>query len=230
MTNRFTSFFSSKKEHEIDDYYSPEDLDEPQRVLPTEKELKNLRKENALLKKSFFEQNLELFKTRRSVRKYSEKLIDEKIVIDIIEAALNAPATGNIQNYRVIIIKDQKRKNEIGKIALNQCWISEAPYLLVVVRDDSPVVSMYPQDGNRYSIQNSAAFIENLLMLIHSAGLSSCWVEACENDVLKEYLGVSGSLSIDAILPMGYPLEKPKVEKEMCLDMIFFETYNNRDK
>ncbi|MEC8221230.1 MAG: hypothetical protein VX028_04085, partial [Nanoarchaeota archaeon] len=59
MTNRFTSFFSSKKEHEIDDYYSPDDYSEPQKVLPTEKELKNLRKENALLKKSFFEQNLE---------------------------------------------------------------------------------------------------------------------------------------------------------------------------
>lgn len=230
MTNRFTSFFSSKKEHEIDDYYSPDDYSEPQKVLPTEKELKNLRKENALLKKSFFEQNLESIKTRRSVRKYSTKEVDEKTIYDIIEASLNAPATGNIQNYRTIIVKDQKRKNEIGKIALNQCWLSEAPYLLIIVRDDSKVISMYPQDGMRYSIQNTAAYIQNVLSLVHAAGLSSCWVEACQNDVLKEYLGISGSLSIDAVLPVGYALEKPHVEKELILDMVFFETYGNRDK
>jgi hypothetical protein len=48
--------------------------------------------------------------------------------------------------------------------------------------------------------------------------------------VLKDYLGVSGSLSIDAILPIGYALDNPKVQKESCLDMVFFESYNKRDK
>jgi nitroreductase len=230
MINKFSNFFSKKNDSEIDDYYSPDDLNEPQTILPTEKELKQLRKENILLKKSFFEQSLESFKTRRSVRKFSNKEIDDKIVLDIIEGSLNAPAAGNIQNYKIIVVKDHKRKCEVGKISLNQCWMSEAPVLLVVVRDDSKVVRMYPQDGTRYSMQNSASFIENLLMLTHASGLASCWVEACENDVLKEYLGVPSPLSIDAILPIGYSLENPKVQKESCLDMVYFENFRNRDK
>ena len=108
--------------------------------------------------------------------------------------------------------------------------MSEAPVILIVVRDDSKVVSMYPQDGTRYSMQNSAAFIENILLLTHMSGLASCWVEACENDVLKEYLNIPGSLAIDAVLPIGYALEKPHVAKESCLDLVFFDSYNKRDK
>ncbi len=227
MLDKFKSLLG-KKDEEIEDYYSPEDLHSEIRELPTQKELKELRKENIRLKKHFFETSCETLKLRRSIRKFSNKEIDEKVLFDIIESSMNAPAAGNIQNYKIILVKDQKRKDEIGKIALNQCWLSQAPVLLIIVRDDTPISRMYPHDANRYSLQNTASYIENVLVLTNAAGLGACWVEACENDVLKDFLDVPGSSEIDAIIPIGYPLEKPIISKENPQDLIRFETYSSK--
>lgn len=220
MKDKVLKFFSKNPE-----YYSPEE-----EQLSPEKELKLLRKENKELKEDFWQKTLQKFKTRRSIRKYSKKQIDEKAIYDLLEAALNSPAAGNIQNYDVIVVKDEKKRQEIGKIALNQCWLSDAPVLLVVVRDDHRVCEMYPHDGNCYSIQNTAAFIENVLLLAHTYGLGACWVEALENEVLKSYLGIPSEKEVDAIIPLGYPLENPSVDKEPMMRKVFFEQFGNMKK
>ena len=195
-----------------------------------EKELKHLRKENEQLKKESFQQMLKSVLTRRSVRSYSTHSIDEKTLYDIIEASLNAPASGNIQNYKITLVKDEEKRKEIGRIALNQSWMAEAPVIAVVSRDDNLINQMYPQHGERYSLQNTSAFITTFLTLIHSSGYASCWVEACEEEVLKEYLGIPMDQYIDAILPIGFPMDIPHVEKNSYDNMIFFEKYGNKKK
>lgn len=228
MKDKIMGFFN-KKEVSQDSYYEPDTSNE---VVPltsgSNKECSSLRKENALLKKEFEIQMLEKFKTRRSIRKFSNKRIDEKIIFDIIDASLNAPSAGNLQNSFIIVVNDKQRINKISQIALQQAWICDAPTVLVVVRDNSFVEQMYPHDGSRYSIQNTAAVIENILMLAHCYGLGACWVEACENEVLQEYLDIPTGREVDAIIPIGYPLENPHVTKDPISAHVFFEKHGSK--
>ncbi len=173
---------------------------------------------------------IEKFKTRRSIRKYSQKEVPWKTIHDIIENALNAPAAGNIQNYKVIVVTEKKKRHEIGKLSFHQYWLSEAPTLLVVVRDNYDLKNMYPNEGETYAIQNSAAFIQNLLLLAHFNELGACWVEAYDNEVVKEYLGIPIEKTVDAIIPIGYPLENPKISKDPMTSKVFFEKYGNKNR
>lgn len=204
--------------------------DDEIKQLTQEEELKLLRKENAQFKKSFSKQGIDKFKTRRSIRKFSEKPVDFKLILDIVESGMNAPCAGNVQNYKIIIVENSKKRIECGKIAIQQYWLSQAPYLLVVVRDDSELEALYPLRGELYSIQNVSAVIENILMAVHFHDLGACWVEAGDNEVLKESLGVPMDKKIDAIIPVGYPLENPKVPKLETMEMLFYEKWGERHR
>lgn len=195
-----------------------------------EEEVKFLRKENKRLNQQFCDNAITKFKNRRSIRKFSEKKVDFKLIHSIIESGLNAPCAGNVQNTKVIVIEDAKKRLECGKVALQQYWIADAPVLLAVVRDDSEVMNLYPDRGELYSIQNSSALIENILMAAHCYDLGACWVEAGDNNVLKEILYVPQEFKIDAIIPIGYPLENPQVDKNPTASMIYFEKWGAKNK
>ena len=192
--------------------------------------LKIIEKENEILKSELKVSTLEKIKNRRSIRKFSNKKIPLETIYNIIEAGLNAPAAGNIQNSNVIVIFNEEDKRELGKLSFQQYWLAEAPVLLVVVRDNYRLMQLYPQEGEIYSVQNSAALIENMLLYTHFCDLGACWVEAYDNEVLKEFLEVPSNMTVDAIIPIGYPLENPKIAKEPALNKIFFKKWNNRKR
>lgn len=228
MKDKLKNIFSKKEE-----YYTPENNLESSQIeneKDIRKEIKALRKENELLKQNFKKSVLDKFKNRRSIRKFSTKPISWETIADIIEAGLNAPCAGNIQNYKILIIQNQEDKNEIAKIAFQQYWLAQAPVLLIVVRDNDRLIQLYPQEGEIYAIQNCAALIENMLMYTHFCDLGACWVEAYDNEVLKEFLKIPTHMLIDAIIPIGYPLENPKVNKDTLFAKIYHKKWGNKER
>lgn len=198
--------------------------------LVSEKNCKDLIKENQKLKVDFKLNVLDKFKSRRSIRKFSDQEVEWESIYKIIEAGLNGPVAGGIQNYKIIVVSDLKERQELGKLAFQQYWLADAPYILVIIRDDYRLQQLYPSEGEIYAIQNSAAMIENILMMAHFLDLGSCWVEAYDNNVLKEYLKVPMELKIDAIIPIGYSLENPKVVKDPVDSHVFYNKYNNLNR
>lgn len=195
-----------------------------------DKQIKNLQKENEILRKPVKELAYSKFKTRRSIRRYSPKPVEWKLIYEIVTAALNAPCAGSVENTEIIIIKDKKIQNEIGKLETQQFWLADAPYLLVFVRDDERLCELYPNKGKMYSVQNTSAIIQNVLMLAHFYDLGACWVESCNSDYLKEALDVPGSKYIDAVIPIGFPLENPTVTRAHEGAKISFEKYGNKKR
>jgi len=189
---------------------------------------------NMSLKKSdagqdFYEKCLEKFSTRRSVRKFSSKPVDWKIIYDIIKAAMGGPCAGDEDNYNIIVIRDRAMFNEIAKCEAGQYWIEEAPVLVAVVRNNERLLELYPEKGETYSIQNCAAFIENILMLTHMSGLGACWVEACDDGSIEKYLGVPEGSVVDAIIPIGYSLDSHDNSNRTPIEeKLYFERFGNR--
>lgn len=214
-------------------YYTGPEKKDSKEVRPSEdkeKELKRLQKENEALKGDAHKLAFDKFKTRRSIRKFSGRKVDWKIIFEIISGSLNAPAAGGVENTDILIIQDKEMKSEVGKIENQQYWLADAPYLIVVVRCESRLCSLYPQMGELYAIQNTAAVIENILMMAHFYDLGACWVQSCDSDVLKETLGVPHDKSIDAVIPIGFPIESPEVTRAHESAKLHFEKYGNRKR
>jgi len=189
-----------------------------------EKEIKDL-------KEHFREKSIEHFKNRRSIRRFSDRPVDYEKIYDIVTSGLNAPVAGNVQNYRIIIIQDEKEKEECARIAFQQFWMTSAPYFIVITRDDTEVDDLYPNRGPVYSIQNVAAVIENIIMAAHMSDLGTCWVGVDDSEALKDFLGIPRHLHLDAIIPIGYaegnPVQIPKQPEET---MIYYEKFGNKSR
>ena len=78
--------------------------------------------------------------------------------------------------------------------------------------------------------KNAAAVIQNILMLTHFHDFGACWVESCESKVLNNILDVPHMQVVDAIIPIGFPMENPEVIKLPTHDRIYFEKFGNRKR
>lgn len=73
---------------------------------------------------------------RRSVRQYNPNfIISDEDIREILEVAIQAPSSSNIQPWRFCVIKDQKTKEELLPIANNQQQIVTASVVIAVLAD-----------------------------------------------------------------------------------------------
>ena len=142
---------------------------------------------------------------RRSVRSFSEKEVPEYIIYDIILHAHRAPSTGNLQARDFIIVDDSYVKQSLGKAALNQEFLVEAPVDIVVCANLSRIKPYARRGLELYCIQDSAAAVDHILLLAVEYGLATCWVGAFNEAEVKTILKLPDYVKPVAIIPLGYP-------------------------
>jgi len=176
-------------------------------------------------------ETLECMQSRRSVRKFLDIAVEFEKLGHILDAGRYAPSAGNLQDTRFILITDPALRQELGKACVEQYWVGLAPIIIVVCADTDRTGKFYGEAGKKYHIQNAAAAVQNMLLAIHAEGLASCWVGAFEDEFVRRVLGVPEGVTIEAILPIGYPDEQVPVPPRAPFDhVVFVETYGNRIK
>lgn len=148
----------------------------------------------------------EIIKTRRSIRKFSDKNIEPEILEKIITAASYAPSHCNTQGWKFIFIDDPKIKNEIFE-AGGSPVIKNAPYGILTLYNTALSDNLDYQDW----IQSGAAAIQNMLLTSHHLGLGACWIcHLPRKQTLNKILKIQKPYSPIGYMALGYPEEKPK--------------------
>ncbi len=167
----------------------------------------------------------EAIRNRRSIRSYQDKPVEDEKIEKILEAGRWAPSAGNLQSVEYIVVKDQETKEKLSRAALGQDQVSEAPVNIVVCVNFRKI-SHYGRRGEElYSLQESGACIQNLMLTAHSLGLGTCWVGAFSEERAKEILGVSEHVRTVGIITLGYPSESPGSSRRDLKNSVFKEKY-----
>ena len=155
----------------------------------------------------------EAIKKRRSIRKFQDKKPPLDVIIEILKYANLAPSAGNLQARDFIIVEDERIKRELAIAALNQDFIEQAPYDIVVCANLDRI-SPYGRRGKElYCIQDCAAAIEHILLLALDYNLSTCWVGAFDEKKVSELLELPSYVRPTAIIAIGYPAEEPEAPR-----------------
>jgi len=153
-----------------------------------------------------------IIKKRRSVRKYINKEVPDKVLEWVFDAARHAPSTGNYQPWEFIVVRNEDTKKELVSASYNQNWMLEAPVLIVACINMRLAAAVYGERGARlYGIQSVAAAIENILLMAEALELGTCWVGAFSEVVVARLLGCPEYVRPCAIVTLGYPAEEPKM-------------------
>ncbi len=144
---------------------------------------------------------------RHSVRKYdSSREVSPEMVEQLLRCACLAPSAGNVQPWRFYVVRNGEIREALARAALGQFFIAEAPVAIVVCADLSSHAGAYGRRGvELYSIQDTAAAIENILLAATALGLGTCWVGAFNEEAAAKALGLERNIRPLAIIPVGYP-------------------------
>lgn len=169
----------------------------------------------------------EIFKLRRSIRAFTEEDVSDEQIEKILEAARWAPSAGNIQPWEFIVVRRPDIKRDLARAALNQTFIEEAPVVIVACANEIRSGRIYGSRGvNLYCIQDTAAAIENMLLAACALGLGACWVGAFDEEAARKILRIPRGVRPVAMIPVGYPAEKPSPPRKRPLkEIAHYETF-----
>ena len=143
----------------------------------------------------------ELIRTRRSIRKFTDKYVPEDIINKIIEAGTWAPSGLNNQPWRFAVIREETIKAEISELTHYSRVVVDSNALIAVFLDNS---ASYDRTKDCQAV---GACIQNMLLYIHSLSLGAVWLgEILKNkDRVLELVGGSRELELMAVIALGYP-------------------------
>lgn len=167
---------------------------------------------------------------RKSIRKYSSKKVNIKLIGQLLETATKAPSAGNIQNWKFIVVSDKKTKNKLTEASLNQKWMKAAPVFIVVCSDAQIVKKLYPKRAKLYSQQNCAITCTYIMLKATDLGLGTCWVGAFNPKTVQRLLKIPDNLIPEAIITIGYPQKEifrktPRIEYKK---ITYFEKFGQK--
>ncbi len=170
---------------------------------------------------------LEAIKERRSIRAYTDEKVSEEDVERLIEAARWAPSAGNIQPWAFVVVKEVETKRKLSSATLNQTLIQEAPVVIVVCADLTRSSRVYGSRGEKlYSLQDTAAATENILLAAQELGLATCWVGAFHEDEVAKAVKAPKNMRPVAMVAVGYPAERPAApQKRLVNEIVHYGTF-----
>jgi nitroreductase len=164
---------------------------------------------------------LELVKKRKSVRKYSSRIVSRDIIDRCIEAARLAPSACNSQPWEFIVIDEENLRRELSEAAFSglysmNSFAREAPVLIIVTRERSSYISSLGGylRGVEYSLIDIGIACEHLVLQAHQEGLGTCWLGWFNENSLRNILRLPRKKKIDIIISMGYPKEPEERDKK----------------
>ena len=159
---------------------------------------------------------LESIMKRQSVRMYEKKDVPNELIGQMLIAAVKAPSAGNVQPWEFIVVKDNKIKKELSLASLKQKHIEDASTVIVVCANLEKSADKYGDRGKTlYCIQDTAAAIENMLLVATSLELGTCWVGAFEEGKVKSILNIPERLRPMALITVGFPVSYVKNNKTL---------------
>ena len=144
--------------------------------------------------------------SRRSIRRYTGRPVDDATVERLLRAAMAAPSAGNQQPWQFVVLRDRETLTAITEWHPYAKMLPSAPVAVVVCGDpgDAKWAALWEQD--------CSACTENLLIEAELLGLGAVWlgIHPLEERVtaLRALLGIPAAVVPFAVVPVGWPAER----------------------
>ncbi|RGY96005.1 nitroreductase family protein [Clostridium sp. AM58-1XD] len=185
---------------------------------------------------------------RRSIRKFSDRSLNDQDIMEIIESGVKAPSAKNRQPWKFVVVRGKakekmleafrrgirREKNGDAILPGSRQHLAGAEYT-VKIMEQAPV-SIFVLDGEGkglftplneedriyeiVNVQSISAAIQNMLLAAEEKGIGSLWI--CDiffaYQELHDWLNIDGDLL--AAVSLGYPEEKPDERPRKTLDKV----------
>lgn len=144
---------------------------------------------------------------RRSIRKYTEKAVEEEKITELLKCAMNAPTAANRQEWHFSVITNKEILSRItNEVSPHMKMMRDAACAILVSGD----TRLNPH--HEYLCVDCAAAIENMLLAAVELGLGCCWCAVAPReekiDGMRKVINLDENFYPVGIVAIGYPAEE----------------------
>ncbi len=163
---------------------------------------------------------LEVVATRRSIRKFRAEDVTDEDVKAILDAARLAPSANNLQPWKFIIVRNEKKRRLIAQACFGQEFVGEAPVVIVACATGrGGCIGGYMES---WPVDVTIA-ITHLMLAAWAKGLGTCFIGAFDEEKIREVCQVPPEVRVVAVIPLGYPVKIPQATSRRPLERIYCE-------
>lgn len=152
--------------------------------------------------------------TRRSVRKYSDRPVEDEKLDKVLTAGLYAPTGMNNQAPILVAVRDKATRDKLSRMNAAVMGASGDPFY------GAPCVIVVLSDPERMTwVEDGSLVLGNLMNAAHSLGLGSCWIHRAkecfdtpEGKALLRAWGVPENYRGVGNCILGYAEEEPEAK------------------
>ncbi|MDR0972233.1 MAG: nitroreductase family protein [Bacteroidales bacterium] len=185
-------------------------------------------------------ENIKTLLNRRTIRKYSNKKIDQLTIDTLIDAGIRASNCGNMQLYSIILTEDEKNKEALCKLHFNQPMVKEAPLVMTICADLNRFHSWCIQRGTTIEYDNflwlniatidATILTQSICNCAEELGLGICYLGTVNYMAkpIAELLDLPKYVVPVTTITIGYPDENPPITERLPNEAIVHrEKYHN---
>lgn len=169
---------------------------------------------------------MDAIRGRRAVREYTEDAVEEAVIAELIDAAIQAPSSMNRQAWRFVVITDRALLGHVADQARSFMLASmaqapEAAHLrehlarpeFDIFYGAPALVVICATTSDQMASWDCCLAAENLMLAAHARGLGSCWIGFAEawlgQPAGRAALGLPQDARPVAPIILGHPRRQP---------------------
>jgi FMN reductase [NAD(P)H] len=155
--------------------------------------------------------------SRKTVRRYTDKMPSEKLLDLLTACALSASAKSDFQQASILRLRDAEKRSAIGTLFPSMPWIGTAPVFFIFLGDARRLhrigelrgkpVKNGTLEGFFNASVDAAIAMQTMILCAESNGLGACPISVIRNEIDKvaEILALPDLVFPVAGLCLGYP-------------------------
>ena len=165
---------------------------------------------------------MEYFSSRRTIRKYQNKRVEDNIIEQIVADATHCPTTGNMQLYSVVVTRDRDIINALSPAHFGQLPLKTCDVVLTICADFNRFVKWCelrdadPGYDNFQSfmsaVLDATIFAQQIVTIAEMRGLGTCYLGTTTYNApqIAEVLNLPKRVVPITTITLGYPDEEPE--------------------
>ena len=158
----------------------------------------------------------DLFKNRRSVRKFTDRPVTDSQIYEIICAGMVAASGCNTKGYQLVLVKNKSMLEKLSKMGKWVDFLKGCSYAVVITAKDYP-----------FWIEDCTLVASNIMHEAVNQGLGCCWADIKDGMVLdktdrvsivQKLLGIPKEQHVLCAIAIGNPDQKVKPHSESDYD------------
>lgn len=184
---------------------------------------------------------IDLLKSHRSIRKFSDRAIDPKLMEELFVAGQAAATSSFLQGTTIVRVMKKETRRKLAELAGNQPYVEKAAEFMVFCADLKRAGNYCDAYGKPFEGDFTEHFIiatvdvalmaQSLVTAAESEGLGICYIGGIRNNPgpVSELLELPKGVYPVFGLCLGYPDQDPEIKPRLPLPVIIKEEVYNEE-